>query len=285
MLFDERGTPFEDDDLEHYVAPRARTYEEWARIESDSDSELDDEWKLPKSMLRWLPLRDAAIKGKLRNVQKLLSWGVNVNVQERGTNGTALMYACKSGRPKCAQALIDANASLDKVDYNHISALGHACDKGHLECVSTLIKAGATVNQAGMYSGETPLMYACSSGHHECTRALIDAQADLELVNRHGKNALMVACRSPPPSANPSVHEDKARCALALLEAMPTIREVDFHDWVASLELACRRLHILELPLATKHVVEYAPALAKAIALKVDAQGTIVTFARNRLST
>ena len=94
-----------------------------------------------------------------------------------------------------------------------------------------------------------------------------------------------MACESPHSSAKPSVHEDKARCALALLEAMPSTREVDFHDGVVSLKLACGRLHILELPLATKHVVEYAPALAKAVALKVDAQGTIATFARNQLST
>jgi hypothetical protein len=66
---------------------------------------------------------------------------------------------------------------------------------------------------------------------------------------------------------------------------MPSIREVDVHGWAASLKLACGRLHILELPLATKHVVEYAPALAKAIALKVDSQGTIANFVRNRLST
>ena len=127
-------------------------------------------------------------------------------------------------------------------------------------------------------------MEACINGHHECAQALIDAQADLELMNRDGRNALMIACESPPSYYSQSRRHGRIRCALALLEATAPIREPDPRDRAASLSFACERLQLIEVVLAMKYAIEDAPPLANAGALQTDAQGIIVSFAGDMLA-
>ena len=122
-------------------------------------------------------------------------------------------------------------------------------------------------------------MVACILGHHECARALIDAHADLELMNRDGQNALMIACKSPPSWYPQRVRQGKIRCALAILAATVPIEVADFPDRAASLKFACERLQLIEAVLASTHVIEDAPQLARVRVLKTDAQGIVVTFA------
>ena len=131
--------------------------------------------------------------------------------------------------------------------------------------------------------GLTALMWACKGGRHELTRALIDAQADLELTDRDGQNALMIACASPPRGYHQSARHDRIRCALALLAAIAPIRQPDFPDREASLKFACERLQLIETVLASTHALEDAPPLARVNALQTDAQGIVVIFARDML--
>ena len=77
----------------------------------------------------------------------------------------------------------------------------------------------------------------------------------------------------------PSHRQGRIRCALALLEATAPIREPDSRDRAASLKFAGERLQQIEVALASTHVIEDAPLLARANALQTDAQGIIVSFA------
>ena len=125
-------------------------------------------------------------------------------------------------------------------------------------------------------------MLACSLGHHECAQALIDAQAGLELKNRDGQNALMIACESPPSNYSQSQRQGKIRCALAILEATAPIRAADFSDLAASLKFACERLRVLGKVLARSHVIEHAsaPVLNERVGtLTADAQRIVTDFA------
>ena len=128
-------------------------------------------------------------------------------------------------------------------------------------------------------------MVACILGHHECAQGLIDAHADLELTNRDGQNALMIACKSPHSWYSESMRQDRIRCALAILAATAPIREPDSRDRAASLSFACGRLQLIEVVLAMKHAIEDAPPLANAGALKTDAQDIVVTFASDWLAS
>ena len=128
-------------------------------------------------------------------------------------------------------------------------------------------------------------MEACIHGHHECAQALIDAQADLELMNRDGRNALMIACESPLSYLTQSKRQGKIRCALAILAATAPIEVADFPDWAALLKFACDRLQLIETVLAMNYAIEEAPPLTNTGALQTDAQGIIVSFAGDMLAT
>ena len=124
-------------------------------------------------------------------------------------------------------------------------------------------------------------MYACRWGDLECARALIDVQADLELTDRDGKNALMLACEKPRDS---SLSAGKAACALALLESMVPIREIGVADQTASLKCTCERHRVLQVVLTTRHIIEFAPAaLVKASVHLSDVHSIMVDFARDML--
>ena len=163
---------------------------------------------------------------------------------------TPLIYACDSGRLECAQALIDANAAVDEVNY----------------------------------FGSTALICACYSGRHECAQALIDAHAAVDRVDNAGDTALMIACESPPSRFTQSQRQGRIRCALALLWATAPIQEADFPDRAASLQFAGQRLQLIETVLASPYVIEDAPPLASVRDLQTDAQGIFVSFASDMLA-
>lgn len=210
------------------------------------------------------------------------------------------MEACFWGHVQCAQALIDANAAVDKVDNRGWTALMVACGAGNEQCVNALINAGAAVDTVND-EGWTALISACYWGHPDCAHALVNAHAKTELTNRESESALMIACKSPSLS-RPTYESDsgkmrrelkleewrqrKARCVEALLEGTQPIREEDSPDRVASFKFACDRLQLLGKVLTTSHVKTYASTRAKARALdlKTDAHGIITNFARDRLS-
>ena len=146
-----------------------------------------------------------------------------------------------------------------------------ACHTGHHECAQALIDAGAAVDKVNN-DGRTALFTACNSGSYECTRALVDAQVDFELMDRDGRNALMIACETPPPYFTQSKRQHRIRCALALLAAKAPIRESDLTDWAALLKFAGERLRQIEVVLASTHVIEDTPLLARVNARKTDAQ-------------
>ncbi len=230
----------------------------------------------------WDALRDAAENGDLDELRVRLA---RVDDADGGRvwGETPLLGACLKGRHECVRALIDAGAAVDRVNTFGWTPLIRACRWGHHECAQALIDAGAAVDKMDE-NGWTPLMHACNFGSYECTRALLDAQAELELVNLWRHNALMIACESPPSYFTESQRQGRIRCALAILEATAPIEEADFPDRAASLKLAGERLQLIEVVLASQHVIEDAPQLASEGALKSDAQGVVANFARDVLA-
>ena len=197
-----------------------------------------------------------------------------------------------------------------------------ACISGHLECARALIDANAVVDKVN-YNGNTALMWACYSGQHEFAQASIDAGAAVDKVDNDGNTALMIAVESPSldeireecdAEGDVDVDSDedsdldeeefeqrseerfqqrferkleerrqgKALCVQALLEAMAPIRGADFRDLAASFKYACGRLQVIGDVLATSHVIEHASVLVEARVgtLTADAQDIIIDFAR-----
>jgi len=125
------------------------------------------------------------------------------DVDARGADeATALIRACFHGHPQCAQALVDAGASLDPViprllipgiRDSDLTALIVACITGCVECVRVLVRARAMLDSTGS-AGDTALIHAVREGHTECARVLVDAGAAVDARNRFQVTALIVTC-------------------------------------------------------------------------------------------
>jgi tetratricopeptide (TPR) repeat protein len=113
-----------------------------------------------QAALRWSPLMEAAFKGDLAELKRLLSAGADVNVKDDDLS-TPLMVAAS---------------------------------QGHTAIVRELLARGADINMQNKY-GWTPLMLATSAKHTEIIKLLLSNGADLKIKKRDGSTAFTIAER------------------------------------------------------------------------------------------
>ena len=136
----------------------------------------------------------------------LLAAGADVSFRN-GNEQTALIKTAKWAVAQNLQALLDAGADVDAQDEQGITALMLVSSDTYAYRdvkVKVLIDAGANVN-AQDHDLYTPLMYAASLGTPENLRALLDAGADVNVRNKYGANAILLAIRDD--TSADSVHE------------------------------------------------------------------------------
>ena len=122
---------------------------------------------------------------------------------------TALMWASSQGRLETISLLLEADANINDVDVDGVSALMWACgseapehasykhglmvtpNKGHYEVVKKLLQYGAIIDLKDK-DGITAIMYASFHGHSRAVEALLNNGADASLRNRAGKTALQL---------------------------------------------------------------------------------------------
>lgn len=83
----------------------------------------------------------------IKNVQKLMEQGVDINFQDEPFNGnTALIYAARSGRVKIAQLLIESGADIGaKTRFKMGPLEGAIFESQNPEIVKMLLKLGADI--------------------------------------------------------------------------------------------------------------------------------------------
>ncbi|CAI8028798.1 Ankyrin repeat domain-containing protein 29, partial [Geodia barretti] len=104
-------------------------------------------------------LHNAAERGDVEAVERLLSTSVNVNSRTEDEGHTALRLASWKGHVEVVRLLLKAGAAVFIPDKDGLSPLYVASQEGHSEVVDVLVKAGADVNQA-----TTEGTMQCSSG-------------------------------------------------------------------------------------------------------------------------
>lgn len=142
-------------------------------------------------------LVEAAERGRLRQVVKLLERGTDVDYRDE--NGwTALMHASFSGETEVVRVLLDAGADVNYLVEGD-AALGVAAIAASVDTVQVLLDAGANVN-VRLAVGSTPLWLASARGpankrrpDTEVINALIQAGADVNASAEDGRTPLMVA--------------------------------------------------------------------------------------------
>jgi ankyrin repeat protein len=187
-------------------------------------------------------LHDAAEKGDLSEVKKLLNAGTDVNARNSDEE-TALMKAVGTPidaattkaaremgtniidfpkRSEIVEALLDKGALPNLEDNGGRTALMYAVRVGIVKTVNVLIRRGANINQKDKRGG-TALMYATLDGNTEAVKCLLDNKAETDAKQEAGLTALMMAARDGhteivdlllAKGANPNITNDARQTAL-----------------------------------------------------------------------
>ena len=137
-------------------------------------------------------LADAAGKGDVASVERLLKSGADVNAQQ-ADGATALQWAAYHGDSKLIERLLKAGAKPGLANHNGASPLWLAATRGDAAAIRALLKGGADANEA-LPLGRRPLMLAARTGNVDAVRALLERGADVNATeSERGTTALMQA--------------------------------------------------------------------------------------------
>ena len=138
------------------------------------------------------PVADAAMRGDLQAVRRLLAQKVEVNAPQ-ADGATAIQWAAYSNNLVLADLLIAAGAKVKAANRDGATPLYLAASNGSAAMIEKLVKAGADPNERQAH-GETPLMFAARSGNVEAIRILLNLKADVNAKETlRGTTALMWA--------------------------------------------------------------------------------------------
>jgi len=122
----------------------------------------------------WTPLILASKKGEIELVNYLLSYGADVNVESGVRGRTAIMEAARNRKIGAVKALLTADPDLDAVDWEGYTVLMFAAVSGQRDIVDVLLTHGADVNVKNKV-GSSALMMA--SGYPNVLKKLKEAGA------------------------------------------------------------------------------------------------------------
>ncbi|XP_014295007.1 poly [ADP-ribose] polymerase tankyrase isoform X2 [Microplitis demolitor] len=134
-------------------------------------------------------LLDAAKKGNLSRVQKLLSPD-NINCRDaQGRNSTPLHLAAGYNNLEVAEYLLERGADVNAQDKGGLIPLHNASSYGHLDIAALLIKYNTVVNATDKW-GFTPLHEAAQKGRTQLCALLLAHGADPFLKNQEGQSPI-----------------------------------------------------------------------------------------------
>jgi ankyrin repeat protein len=137
-------------------------------------------------------LFDAAGRGDLAAVEKLLGEGVDVD--ERGRNAeTPLLAAALADEVAVAELLIARGADVMARNEGGLTPLHAAAYSGNVEVARLLLDHGAEFEDKVNFSGTTPLIVAAEENRVAVAELLIARGADLSIPDRDGFTALTQA--------------------------------------------------------------------------------------------
>ncbi|XP_064602158.1 fibronectin type 3 and ankyrin repeat domains 1 protein-like [Liolophura sinensis] len=162
--------------------------EELERILETGDVYIDTPDKLGFS-----PLMQAAQKGYLEILEKLLSFGADVHLKN-DAGKTSLMLACFAGQLDSVKILRSNGANYEDFDRGGSAPLHWAVDGQNDKLVEWMIKDGAEVDIRDQNSGWTPLLRCASvTGNYDVASVLLMYGADINAQDNDRKTPLMIA--------------------------------------------------------------------------------------------
>ena len=127
------------------------------------------------------PVADAAQRGDLDAVRRLLQGGADVNTAQ-GDGMTALHWAAERGDEALGEVLIYAGARVDAgTRIGHYTPLHLAARGAHASVVTLLLEAGSDPSARTTNSGASPLHLAAASSDPRVVSELIEWGADVNV--------------------------------------------------------------------------------------------------------
>ena len=138
-------------------------------------------------------LLKAAHNGSINDVERLLYWNRNINVDVTDEHGTTpLLWASKNGHTLIVRMLLDKRANVHIKDESGNTALKIAARQGYTDIVLMLLTYRADVHATDKY-GSTALIWAAQYGHTETVKALLEWGANVHATDKYGSTALIRA--------------------------------------------------------------------------------------------
>ena len=129
-------------------------------------------------------LRNAIIRGKKDRVQKLISLGANINIQNTDSN-TPLHIAALNGHLEIVKLLLEKGADVNVKDKEGTTPLHLAASLGHFDIVKNLLNAKACINAKDKFNN-MPLHLAALEERSEIFTFLIQQGAKIGVRNKYG---------------------------------------------------------------------------------------------------
>jgi ankyrin repeat protein len=146
----------------------------------------------PQEIAIYAGLHEAAAKGDVAEIEKLIGEGEKPNIQDSKSR-TPLHVAVFLKQQGAARALLKLGANPNALEIERYDVVTIAAVANDLEMLNILLHGGASArNVTSRYAG-TALIAAAHLGHAEAVKMLIAARAPLNHVNNLGWTALMEA--------------------------------------------------------------------------------------------
>jgi ankyrin repeat protein len=194
------------------IAPKYDTYLSEACYHDKMDMVaifIDNGVSRDPHMTRYL-LGEAVRFGREEVVQKLLDYGMHVDLFLNGRQDTALTAASEKGHRRIVDLLLNRKAQVNHCDLSTNTALHYAVRCGHSDIAQTLLNFGADPNLSGTNdfhwyharcSGPfgNALHIACSHGEEEIVRILLrhfgPVKFDAKALDGDGDHAISLAAK------------------------------------------------------------------------------------------
>ncbi len=139
-----------------------------------------------------LRLHEAAARGDLAAIARLLAEGVDVNARD-ADGRTPIMAATVARQTEAVRALVEAEADVDIRDNRLANPFLYAGAEGLLDILRLVNEAGADPAITNRYGG-IALIPACERGHVDVVRYLLEeSDVDVDHVNDLGWTGLLEA--------------------------------------------------------------------------------------------
>ena len=170
---------FGNDEISLSAAPTV------AEADDVAVEQIDDGIKVPRP--RKSPLFNAAKKGDVSKVEKLLEQGEAVDVRDKDRS-TPLLEAVMENQIAVVQILVNAKSELNVGNRHGFTPVGQAATHGNTEVLEILLAAGADPNYCDPndYAEHPPLHMACNRGHFQAVKLLVEHGANINYQCKNG---------------------------------------------------------------------------------------------------